>query len=94
MGLMCQTACTGTTGTDNKNNNDNNTPATTIVPTQEPENSKPVSFHICPDIGSLMMCYVVKTQNNKLIVIDGGGADHNNVFFICRTSKNKWEKCS
>lgn len=44
MGLMCQTVCTGTTGTDNKNNNDNNTPATTIVPTQEPENSKPVSF--------------------------------------------------
>lgn len=44
MGLMCQTVCTGTTGTDNKNNNDNNTPATTIAPTQEPENSKPVSF--------------------------------------------------
>lgn len=38
----------------------------------EPKNP-PVLYQISPDTSTLMMSYIIKTTNNKLIVIDGGG---------------------
>ncbi len=33
-----------------------------------------VLYQIAPDVNMLLNCYVIKTKNGKLIVIDGGGA--------------------
>lgn len=35
--------------------------------------SVPALYQISPDSSTLMMCYVIKTKSDKLIVIDGGG---------------------
>ena len=46
----------------------------------EPEPSAVALYQLAPEKNSLMMSYVIKTQNGKLIVIDGGidgeGKDH------------------
>ena len=49
------------------------TQAPTNAPSQQAAKNKPVLYQVSPDTSSLMMCYIIKTQNDKLIVIDGGG---------------------
>ena len=44
----------------------------TTVEVQEPEPSPVVLYQLAPEANSLMQSYVIKTQNGKLIVIDGG----------------------
>ena len=38
------------------------------------EQKKHVMYQVTPNADMLMNCYVIKTKNDKLIVIDGGGA--------------------
>lgn len=45
---------------------------TTEEPTPDPEPAKVTLYQLAPEKNSLMQCYVIKTQNGKLIVIDGG----------------------
>ena len=47
----------------------------TPEPTSEAE-GKTILYQVVPEKLSLMMCYVIKTKNNKLIVIDGGIDGH------------------
>lgn len=54
-----------------------NTPQGTQEPTSSPITEQlpgaPVLYQVSPDRTTLMNCYVIKTKNNKFIVIDGGG---------------------
>ena len=46
--------------------------ATTEAAEPEPEPSPVVLYQLAPEANSLMQSYVIKTENGKLIVIDGG----------------------
>lgn len=62
---------------NDKKNDDNKGPEAT--PTPEPTSEaegKTVLYQVVPEKLSLMMCYVIKTKHDKLIVIDGGIDGH------------------
>lgn len=67
--VLCLTACTGA------GNVTSTEPSVTPnpTPTAEPEPVSATLYQVSPDTSSLMMCYIIKTQNDKLIVVDGGG---------------------
>jgi len=52
---------------------DDNRPLPSVAPSDEPKPVTATLYQVSPDTSSLMMCYIIKAQNGKLIVIDGGG---------------------
>ena len=63
--VLCQSACTPNVQTEE--------PTATVVSTPTAQPVTATMYQVSPDTSSLMMCYIIKTQNDKLIVIDGGG---------------------
>lgn len=65
MGLIC--SCENSSTTEQSSIKPSATPVAEKLPTA------PVLYQVSPDYTTLMNCYVIKTKNNKFIVVDGGG---------------------
>lgn len=71
MSLVLLMTCACGDNTTNTESTPTQAPEVTPAPTAAP--SAPVLYQVSPDTSTLMNCYVIKTRNNKYIVIDGGG---------------------
>jgi hypothetical protein len=60
----------------NNKKNDSDPEATATPESTSEVEGKTILYQVVPEKLSLMMCYVIKTKNNKLIVIDGGIDGH------------------